>query len=95
MPGEVLTMKRKLTEAAIPPSGPAIPGGCFPRPHAGRWTPSHQGSSPVTGKKRRLTIGEHPSGKKGEPRYLTLKQFETDYQILRGKIANEPRNLED
>jgi hypothetical protein len=36
---------------------------------------------------RRYYFGEHTSGKLGEPRYLTLKQFETEFSILRGKIA--------
>ena len=36
---------------------------------------------------RRVYFGEHSSGQLGEPRYLTLKQFETDFSILRGKIA--------
>jgi integrase len=97
MPGEVLTMKRKLTEASIPPLRTSLPqedvfhvstpGGGLRVTKEGRKTWFLLYYSPVTGKKRRLTIGEHPSGKKGEPRYLTLKQFETDYQILRGKIA--------
>src|SRR5262245_65449186 len=36
---------------------------------------------------RRYYLGEHPAGKLGEPRYLSLKQFETEFSILRGKLA--------
>jgi integrase len=90
-------MKRRLTEASIPSLRTTLPQEDvfhIATPGAGlRVTREGRKSwfllyySPVTGKKRRLMIGEHPSGKKGERRYLTLKQFETDYQILRGKIA--------
>jgi Arm DNA-binding domain len=38
-------------------------------------------------KQRRYYFGEHPSGKLGEPRYLTLDEFKTAYQIFRGEVA--------
>ncbi|HEX7183165.1 MAG TPA: integrase arm-type DNA-binding domain-containing protein, partial [Thermoanaerobaculia bacterium] len=36
---------------------------------------------------RRYYFGEHPSGRRGQPRYLTLKEFETAYDIFRGELA--------
>jgi integrase len=90
-------MKKKLKEASIPPLRTSLPQEDvfhIPTPGAGlRLTREGRKSwfllyySPATGKKRRMTLGEHPSGKKGEARYLTLKQFENEYEILRGKIA--------
>ncbi len=90
-------MKKKLTKASIPPLRTSLPqqdvfhiptpGGGLRLTREGRKSWFLLYYSPVTGKKRRLTLGEHPCGKKGEPRYLTLKQFETEYQILRGKLA--------
>lgn len=38
-------------------------------------------------KQRRYYFGEHPTGKAGEPRYLSLDEFKTAYQIFRGKVA--------
>lgn len=90
-------MKKKLTEASIPPLRTSLPqedvfhiptpGGGLRLTREGRKSWFLLYYSPATGKKRRMTLGEHPSGKKGEPRYLTLRQFETEYQILRGKLA--------
>ena len=36
---------------------------------------------------RRHAFGEHPSGKRGQGRYLSLKEFEREYDIFRGKLA--------
>lgn len=38
-------------------------------------------------KQRRYLFGEHLSGKLGEARYLSLQEFEREYQIFRGKLA--------
>jgi integrase len=90
-------MKRRLTETAVASLRTPLPQeDVFHTytPGAGlRITKEGRKSwfllyySPVTGKKRRLTLGEHATGKRGARRYLTLKQFEREYDILRGKIA--------
>jgi hypothetical protein len=36
---------------------------------------------------RRYLFGEHRSGRPGEGRYLTLKEFETAYAVFRGQLA--------
>jgi hypothetical protein len=36
---------------------------------------------------RRYLFGEHRSGRPGERRYLTLKEFETAYAVFRGQLA--------
>ena len=38
-------------------------------------------------KLRRLYLGEHRCGKAGQGRYLTLEEFKTAYEILRGTLA--------
>jgi integrase len=38
-------------------------------------------------KQRRYYFGEHETGKAGEPRYLSLEEFKTEYQIFRGEVA--------
>jgi hypothetical protein len=35
---------------------------------------------------RRRLLGEHPSGKRGQQRYLSLREFAGEYDILRGDI---------
>src|ERR1700704_3844450 len=40
-----------------------------------------------TGSLRRVYLGEHPSGRLGRPRYLSLKEFEREYSIVRGDLA--------
>lgn len=38
------------------------------------------------GRQRRHLVGEHPSGRRWQERYLTLKEFESEYEILRGDL---------
>ena len=90
-------MKRRLTEAAIPSLRtslpqedifhPPTPGAGLRLTREGRKTWFLLYYAPTTSKKRRHYFGEHPSGKRGEPRYLSLKQFEREYDIARGDLA--------
>lgn len=43
--------------------------------------------SPLDGRTRRAWLGEHESGRLGGGPYLTLKDFEAAYTVLRGKVA--------
>jgi hypothetical protein len=36
---------------------------------------------------RRVYFGEHPSGRLGQARYLSLKDFEREYSVVRGDLA--------
>lgn len=38
------------------------------------------------GKLRRVTLAEHPTGRRGEGAYLTLKEFEAAYDAIRGDL---------
>ncbi|HEX9941611.1 MAG TPA: tyrosine-type recombinase/integrase [Thermoanaerobaculia bacterium] len=90
-------MKRRLTEAAIqslrtgfPQEDifhPPTPGAGLRLTREGRKTWFLLYYAPRTDKKRRHYFGEHPSGKLGEPRYLSLKEFEREYAIARGDLA--------
>jgi hypothetical protein len=67
-------MKKKLTEASIPPLRTSLPqedifhiptpGGGLRLTREGRKSWFLLYYSPATGKKRRMTLGEHPTGKK-------------------------------
>ncbi|HEV8580244.1 MAG TPA: Arm DNA-binding domain-containing protein [Thermoanaerobaculia bacterium] len=91
-------MKRRLTEAGIRSLRTDLPQEDvfhLPTPGAGlRLTREGRKTwfllyyAPGTVKKRRLYFGEHPSGKLGRARYLTLKEFEREYTIARGDLAN-------
>jgi integrase len=90
-------MKRRLTEAGIPSLRTSLPQEDvfhLPTPGAGlRLTREGRKTwfllyyAPGTSKKRRHYFGEHPNGKLGAPRYLTLKEFEREYAIARGDLA--------
>ena len=90
-------MKRRLTEAAIPSLRtslpqedifhPPTPGAGLRLTREGRKTWFLLYYAPGTSRKRRHYFGEHPSGKRGEPRYLSLRQFEREYDIARGDLA--------
>jgi hypothetical protein len=91
------TMKRRLTEAAIqslrtslPQEDtfhPPTPGAGLRLTREGRkiWFLLYY--APVTGKKSRHYFGEHPSGKLGESRYLSLKEFEREYTPSPAEIS--------
>jgi len=90
-------MKRRLSEATIqslktslPQEDifhPTTPGAGLRLTREGRKTWFLLYYSPTSGKKRRHYFGEHPSGKLGESRYLSLKEFEREYAIARGDLA--------
>lgn len=90
-------MKMKLTEARIPTlrTGKpqedifhaATPGAGLRLTREGRKTWFLLYYAPGTPQKRRYSFGEHPSGKLGEARYLSLKEFEREYTIARGDLA--------
>jgi integrase len=90
-------MKRRLTEAGIPSLRTGLPQEDIfhtPTPGAGlRLTREGRKTwfllyyAPGTSRKRRHYFGEHPIGKLGEPRYLSLKEFERQYTIARGDLA--------
>jgi integrase len=90
-------MKMKLTEARIPTLRTvkpqedvfhaATPGAGLRLTREGRKTWFLLYYAPETSQKRRYSFGEHPSGKLGEARYLSLKDFEREYTIARGDLA--------
>ncbi|HEV8582147.1 MAG TPA: tyrosine-type recombinase/integrase [Thermoanaerobaculia bacterium] len=90
-------MKRRLTEAVIPSLRTSLPQEDIfhlPTPGAGlRLTREGRKTwfllyyAPGTTRKRRHYFGEHPSGKRGERRYLSLKEFEREYDMARGDLA--------
>jgi hypothetical protein len=88
--------KRKLTEAIIRKLSTQRPQEDFfhtPTPGAGLRV-TREGRKtwfmlyyvPGTLKKRRMTFGEHPEGKLGRGRYLTLKEFQQAYSIARAEL---------
>jgi integrase len=44
-------------------------------------------TAPGSKQLRRVYFGEHPSGRLGQARYLSLKDFEREYSIVRGDLA--------
>ena len=90
-------MKMKLTEARIPALRTlkpqedffhaATPGAGLRVTREGRKTWFLLYYAPGTATKRRYSFGEHPTGKLGEARYLSLRDFEREYTIARGDLA--------
>jgi hypothetical protein len=90
-------MKLRLTEARIPAlrtSKPQedlfhepTPGAGLRITRRGRKTWFLLYSAPGSKQLRRVYLGEHPSGRLGRPRYLSLKEFEREYSIVRGDLA--------
>jgi hypothetical protein len=90
-------MKLRLTEARIPALRTSKPQEDLfhePTPSAGlritrrgRKTWFLLYSAPGSKQLRRVYLGEHPSGRLGRPRYLSLKEFEREYFIVRGDLA--------
>jgi integrase len=90
-------MKLRLTEARIPTLRTAKPQEDIfhePTPGAGlRITPKGRKTwfllyyAPGSNQQRRVYFGEHPSGRLGEARYLSLKDFEREYSMARGDLA--------
>src|SRR5215213_1232869 len=89
--------KRKLTEASIRSLRTLRPQEDFfhtPTPGAGLRV-TREGRKtwfmlyyvPGTLTKRRMCFGEHPEGKLGQARYLTLKEFQQEYTIARADLA--------
>ena len=90
-------MKLRLTEARIPSLRTAkaqedffhepTPGAGLRVTRRGRKTWFLLYSAPGSKQLRRVYLGEHPGGRLGRPRYLTLKEFEWEYSIVRGDLA--------
>jgi integrase len=90
-------MKMRLTEARIPSLRTAKPQEDIfhePTPGAGlRITRKGRKTwfllyyAPGSKQQRRVYFGEHPSGRLGEGRYLSLKDFEREYSMARGDLA--------
>jgi len=90
-------MKLRLTEARIPAlrtSKPQedlfhepTPGAGLRITRRGRKTWFLLYSAPGSKQLRRVYLGEHPTGRLGRPRYLSLKEFEREYSIVRGDLA--------
>jgi hypothetical protein len=90
-------MKLKLTEARIPslrtlkPQEDVFheptPGAGLRITRKGRKTWFLLYSAPGSKQLRRFYFGEHPSGRLGQARYLSLKDFEREYSIVRGDLA--------
>ena len=90
-------MKLKLTEARIPslrtlkPQEDVFhqptPGAGLRITRNGRKTWFLLYCAPGSKQLRRVYFGEHPSGRLGQARYLSLKDFEREYSIVRGDLA--------
>src|SRR6202140_255254 len=90
-------MKLKLTEARIPslrtlkPKEDVFhqptPGAGLRITRNGRKTWFLLYCAPGSKQLRRFYFGEHPSGRLGQARYLSLKDFEREYSIVRGDLA--------
>ncbi|HEV7515182.1 MAG TPA: tyrosine-type recombinase/integrase [Thermoanaerobaculia bacterium] len=50
-------------------------------------SPTLKGKDPDKPALRRFYFGEHRSGRPGEARYFSLKEFETAYAVFRGQLA--------
>jgi integrase len=89
--------KLKLTEARIRTLHTRLPQEDFfhtPTPGAGLRVTLEGRKTwfllyyvPGTLRKRRMCFGEHPAGKLGQGRYLTLKEFQQEYTIARADLA--------
>jgi integrase len=90
-------MKMRLTEARIPSLRTAkpqedvfhaaTPGAGLRLSREGRKTWFLLYYAPGSTNKRRYYFGEHPSGRLGQARYLSLKDFEREYSMARGDLA--------
>jgi integrase len=90
-------MKMRLTEARIPSLRTAkpqedvfhaaTPGAGLRLSREGRKTWFLLYYAPGSTHKRRYYFGEHLSGRLGQARYLSLKDFEREYSIARGDLA--------
>lgn len=90
-------MKMRLTEARIPSLRTAkpqedvfhaaTPGAGLRLSRDGRKTWFLLYYAPGSTHKRRYYFGEHPSGRLGQARYLSLKDFEREYSMARGDLA--------
>jgi len=96
-------MERRLTEAVIPAlrtkksqeeiyhSGTPSAGLRITRDNAKTFFIRYRSPILLKGSARpvlrRFYFGEHRSGRPGEARYLTLKQFESAYAVFRGQLA--------
>jgi integrase len=90
-------MKLKLTEARIPSLRTAkpqedvfhepTPGAGLRITRKGRKTWFLLYCAPGSNQQRRVYFGEHSSGRLGQARYLSLKDFEREYSIARGDLA--------
>ncbi len=90
-------MKLRLTEARIPSlrtNKPhedifhePTPGAGLRITRRGRKTWFLLYSAPGSKQLRRVYLGEHPSGRLGRACYLSLKEFERQYSIVRGDLA--------
>jgi integrase len=87
----------RLTEARIPSLRTAkpqedvfhaaTPGAGLRLSREGRKTWFLLYYAPGATHKRRYYFGEHPSGRLGQARYLSLKDFEREYSMARGDLA--------
>src|SRR3954453_14606422 len=100
-PEDTRTIKLRHPEAGIPSlrtSKPQevlfhqpTPGASLRITRRGRKTWFLLYSAPGSKQLRRVYLGEHPSGRLGRPRYLSLKEFEREYFIVRGDL---PRGID-